>query len=117
MSLDSLAAEGHVSLAIDPEHGWIERGSLETAARFEGYIRRQDSDVQRARRAERRHIPPDFAYGDVAGLSLEVVERLTSILAETIGQEQRVPGITPAAIAVISVALERYAENAARSGA
>ena len=95
---------------------WLERGSLETTARFEGYLRQQESELHRARRAERRHIPPAFPYSEVPGLSREVVERLSNTRPETIGQAQRIPGITPAAIAVISVALERYAGNVYQSG-
>jgi tRNA uridine 5-carboxymethylaminomethyl modification enzyme len=116
VSLESLVHGGHLNLALDPVHTWLERGSLETATRFEGYLRQQESELHRARRSERRHIPPAFAYGDVAGLSREVVERLSSICPETIGQAQRIPGITPAAIAVISAALERYAGTVSRSG-
>jgi len=116
VSLESLIAGGHVDLSLDPVHTWLERGSLETTARFEGYLRQQESELHRARRAERRHIPPAFPYSEVPGLSREVVERLSNTRPETIGQAQRIPGITPAAIAVISVALERYAGNVYQSG-
>jgi tRNA uridine 5-carboxymethylaminomethyl modification enzyme len=116
VSLESLLTGGHLELALDPAQTWLERGGLETAARFEGYLRQQEAEVHRARRSERRHIPAGFVYRNVPGLSREVVERLTSTRPETIGQAQRVPGITPAAIAVISAALERYAEMAAQSG-
>ena len=116
VTLESLVAQGYLDLALDTAQAWLERGSLETATRFEGYLRQQESELQRARRAERRHIPSGFAYGDVPGLSREVVERLSATRPETIGQAQRVPGITPAAIAVISVALERYAGITAPSG-
>ena len=116
VSLAWLVANGHLDLVLDPAHEWLERGSLETTTRFEGYLRRQEAELHRARRAERRLIPRGFAYGDVPGLSREVVERLSTTRPETIGQAQRVPGITPAAIAVISMAVERYAGATARSG-
>ncbi len=116
VTLESLIAGGHVDLSLDAVHTWLERGSLETTTRFEGYLRQQESELHRARRAERRHIPSAFPYGEVPGLSREVVERLSNTRPETIGQAQRIPGITPAAIAVISAALERYAGNVSQNG-
>jgi tRNA uridine 5-carboxymethylaminomethyl modification enzyme len=107
VSLSALMDRGDVTLELDPAVQSLEMQSLESVARYEGYIRRQESDVQHARKAESRHIPADFAYAGIPGLSREIVERLTAVRPATIGQALRVPGVTPAAAAVIAAWLSR----------
>src|ERR1044072_7912417 len=62
---------------------------------------------QGARREERRRIPDDFPFARVPGLSREVVHRLSQVRPETLGQASRIPGVTPAAIAVLGGFLGR----------
>jgi tRNA uridine 5-carboxymethylaminomethyl modification enzyme len=81
--------------------------SVETTLKYEGYLKRQTSDIQRRSRDEHRRIPRSFRYGAVPGLSSEVVQRLDQVKPETIGQAMRVPGITPAAITVLSTYVSR----------
>ena len=81
--------------------------SVETALKYEGYLKRQESDVHRQSRDEHRRIPREFPYADVPGLSAEVIQRLSQVRPETIGQAMRVPGVTPAAIAVLSTYVSR----------
>jgi tRNA uridine 5-carboxymethylaminomethyl modification enzyme len=107
VSLSALAASGDVIVEVDPAVESLEMQSLESAARYEGYIRRQESEVQQARKAEFRRIPPDFAYAGIPGLSREIIERLTAVRPATIGQALRVPGVTPAAAAVIAARLSQ----------
>jgi tRNA uridine 5-carboxymethylaminomethyl modification enzyme len=76
--------------------------SVETTVKYEGYLKRQTSDIQRRSRDEHRKIPRTFRYAAVPGLSSEVVQRLDQVKPETIGQAMRVPGVTPAAITVLS---------------
>ena len=83
--------------------------SVEAAVKFEGYLKRQEADVARNARSELRRIPVGFRYGGVPGLSAEVVQRLTQIQPETLGQAMRVPGVTPAAIAVLATYISRSA--------
>ena len=75
---------------------------LEASVKFEGYIRREEAAAARRRAAEHRRIPPAFGYDGLPGLSREVVERLTSVRPETLGQAGRIPGMTPAAVAVLA---------------
>jgi tRNA uridine 5-carboxymethylaminomethyl modification enzyme len=82
--------------------------SVETTLKYEGYLKRQASDIQRRSRDEHRRIPREFRYAAVPGLSAEVVQRLSQIRPETIGQAMRVPGVTPAAIAVLSTYVSRF---------
>jgi tRNA uridine 5-carboxymethylaminomethyl modification enzyme len=91
--------------------------SVETAVKYEGYLRRQELEVARRRRLEDRCIPEGFSYTGVPGLSREVVQRLTEVRPSTFGQASRVPGVTPAAIAVISAYVGRSSRSATPVGA
>jgi tRNA uridine 5-carboxymethylaminomethyl modification enzyme len=82
---------------------------LETDCRYSGYIRRQQADIDALRRDESLLIPQDITYGDIGGLSSESVDILQRHRPETIGQANRLPGLTPAA----AVAIIRYLRRAA----
>ena len=90
--------------------------SLEGTVRYDGYLRRQAAELARAERDERRAIPAGFAFSRVPGLSREVVERLSHVQPVTLGQALRVPGVTPAAVAVIAVYVKRLGSGAAHDG-
>jgi tRNA uridine 5-carboxymethylaminomethyl modification enzyme len=83
------------------------RLELETSVKYEGYIRRQQEQVARTRRMEEQAIPADFDYAAVASLSAEVREKLQKVRPATLGQASRIPGVTPAAVAVLAVLLRR----------
>jgi tRNA uridine 5-carboxymethylaminomethyl modification enzyme len=103
--LASLIEQEHLTL----EHPQgLDVESLDAAARFEGYIARQEAMVARSRREENRRIPDGFLYAGVPGLSNEVVQRLSQVRPTTLGHARRVPGVTPAAVAVIALHVARY---------
>jgi tRNA uridine 5-carboxymethylaminomethyl modification enzyme len=79
--------------------------TIETEARYAGYIAQQERQVARLKDAERRRIPGAFVYAGVPGLSREVQQKLERVRPETLGQAGRIPGVTPAAIAVLDVYL------------
>jgi tRNA uridine 5-carboxymethylaminomethyl modification enzyme len=87
----------------------IDVASLETEIKYAGYLRRQESDIARSRKEERRRIPTDFSFDRVPGLSKEIVQRLSQIRPDTLGQALRIPGVTPAAIAVLAAYVGRQA--------
>jgi tRNA uridine 5-carboxymethylaminomethyl modification enzyme len=89
----------------------VDRLSVETTIKFEGYLRRQMQSVERGLRQEQRKIPPAFPYARVPGLSNEMVQRLTEIRPDTLGQAMRIPGVTPAAVAVVGAYVERWAHG------
>ena len=89
----------------------VDRLSVETTIKFEGYLRRQMQSVERGLRQEQRMIPPAFPYARVPGLSNEMVQRLTEIRPDTLGQALRIPGVTPAAVAVVGAYVERWAHD------
>jgi tRNA uridine 5-carboxymethylaminomethyl modification enzyme len=96
-----------LGLELTPAVGGLDAASLETEIKYEGYVARQRLEVARAQRDESRRIPEAFRYAGVPGLSNEIVQRLTEIRPETVGQASRVSGVTPAAAAVIVRELRR----------
>jgi tRNA uridine 5-carboxymethylaminomethyl modification enzyme len=68
--------------------------------------------IERQKRQENRAIPEGFSFQGIPGLSREIVERLTHVRPSTVGQAGRVPGVTPAAVAVLSTYLERARADA-----
>jgi tRNA uridine 5-carboxymethylaminomethyl modification enzyme len=108
VTLAALAEEGAVRVEMGGDGAGYELSSVETVVKYEGYLRRQESTVARSEREERRRIPSGFPYGQVPGLSREVVERLSSIGPATLGQAGRVPGVTPAAVAVLGSYVRRW---------
>ena len=90
-------------LAAEAGRGVLE--TLETEFKYAGYIAQQERQVARLRDAEGRRLPKDLAYFDVPGLSTEVRQKLTRVQPTTLGQASRIPGVTPAAIAVLDVYL------------
>jgi tRNA uridine 5-carboxymethylaminomethyl modification enzyme len=109
--LRDLISAGDVALDVDAGVGDLDAVSVETEIKYDGYLRRQRAEVERARRDERRAIPPGFVYRDIPGLSREVVERLTAVSPPTLGHAMRVPGVTPAAVAVIAACIARVASS------
>jgi tRNA uridine 5-carboxymethylaminomethyl modification enzyme len=79
--------------------------TVETEMKYEGYIQQQERQIVRLRDSERRRIPSEFSFSGIPGLSREIQEKLERVRPETLGQAGRIPGITPAAIAVLDVYL------------
>jgi tRNA uridine 5-carboxymethylaminomethyl modification enzyme len=80
---------------------------VEIDLKYEGYIRRQEESVARAKRAETKQIPPTIDYASVHGLRIEARQKFTTIRPATLGQAGRISGITPADIALLAIYLER----------
>jgi tRNA uridine 5-carboxymethylaminomethyl modification enzyme len=87
--------------------GDLDTLSLETVVKYEGYLKQEASRAARLKKAERRSIPPSFPFHQVPGLSREIVQRLSQIAPDTLGQAARIPGMTPAAVAVLNAYLSR----------
>jgi tRNA uridine 5-carboxymethylaminomethyl modification enzyme len=85
---------------------------LTVRARYEGYIVRQNAEIERQRANEESALPVDIDYGRVTGLSNEVRQRLTETRPATLGQASRVPGVTPAAISLLLVHIKSRARRA-----
>ena len=97
-----------IPLEIESRTEAIDRDTLETTVKYDGYLRRQERDVEKARRDERCRIPDAFVFRGVPGLTNEVVQRLEQVRPETLAHAQRVPGVTPAAVAVLAAYIRRH---------
>jgi tRNA uridine 5-carboxymethylaminomethyl modification enzyme len=80
---------------------------VEIQAKYQGYIARQQDEVDRREGQESVALPDDLNYADVRGLSIEVRQTLARQRPETLGQAARISGITPAAISLLLVHLRR----------
>jgi len=90
-------------LGEEPVAGVLE--TIETETKYSGYISQQERQMDRLKDAERRPIPAAFAFQGIPGLSREVRDKLERVRPATLGQAARIPGVTPAAIAVLDVYL------------
>jgi tRNA uridine 5-carboxymethylaminomethyl modification enzyme len=105
--LADMVASGVASLDLSPDDALIDLTSVETAVKYEGYLVRQEQAVRRARAAENRRIPDGFRFDAVPGLSRELVDRFSTLRPATLGHAARIPGATPAAVAVVGAYLSR----------
>lgn len=90
------------------------KSQLEVEIKYEGYLKRQQDEIDKQKRNEAKKIPDDFDYHGVKGLSAEVTEKLSRVRPETIGQAQRIPGVTPAAISLVLVYMKKHTVLAGR---
>ena len=81
--------------------------SVEIETRYAGYLERQRAEIERNRRMRGTQLPEEFDYGGVHGLSNEVREKLAQVRPATIGQAERIPGMTPAAVSQLLVHLKK----------
>lgn len=84
----------------------IER-QVETEIKYEGYIRRQMEEAERLKRRQDMKIPADINYEAIAGLSKEILAKLNEIRPADIAQAERIQGITPAALSLIMLHVEK----------
>jgi tRNA uridine 5-carboxymethylaminomethyl modification enzyme len=107
--LEQLINLGAVRVDISARHSSVDIASVETAIKYSGYLKRQEAEIARISKDELRRIPADFRFDLVPGLSKEVVQRLMEVRPDTLGHAIRVPGVTPAAVAVLSAYVGRSA--------
>jgi tRNA uridine 5-carboxymethylaminomethyl modification enzyme len=105
--IKDLIETGSVTLTIDATTPELDLASIETSVKYEGYLRQAVAHAERSKKNERRRIPSAFPFARVPGLSAEAVHRLSQVRPETLGQASRIPGVTPAAIAVLGAFLGR----------
>ena len=76
-------------------------------AKYEGYIVRQQEEIDRLKRSEHTLLPESFDYSGVSGLSNEIRQKLHDAKPATLGQASRIPGVTPAAISLLMIHLKK----------
>ncbi len=104
--------EPGLDLALDPLAPSLDIATLDADCRYVGYLRREDREVQRAERYAAQRVPAGFAFEGLAGLSAELQQRLSEARPPTVASAGRIPGVTPAALALISAALARRTTSA-----
>ena len=87
------------------------RPQLEADRRYAGYLERQRADIEALHRDEAISIPADFDYGAVGGLSAEACDVMIRLRPQTIGQANRLPGVTPAAVVAVLRHLKQIGAN------
>ncbi|MDY0096335.1 MAG: tRNA uridine-5-carboxymethylaminomethyl(34) synthesis enzyme MnmG [Candidatus Vecturithrix sp.] len=85
---------------------------VEVQVKYEGYIKRQGEQVEKFKKLEQKRIPEYFNYDEVQGLSRELQTRLKEVRPASLGQASRIDGITPAALSILAVWLEKKKRTA-----
>lgn len=97
-------------LGAVPERGVLM--TVETEIKYAGYIDQQRRQIERMQSSDSRSIPETMAFTGIPGISREVGEKLERVRPATLGQAARIPGVTPAAVALLDV----YMSLASRAG-
>jgi tRNA uridine 5-carboxymethylaminomethyl modification enzyme len=90
---------------------------IETNQRYSGYIKRQMDEIEKMKKNRNAHIPSNFDYSKVKGLSAEITQKLSKVEPKTLAQAWRIPGITPAAISALMIYLKRNEKETADKNA
>ena len=90
-----------------PELPYSVREKVEVEIKYEGYITRQQAQVNEMLRLESKLIPQDICYDDIKGLRLEAIEKLKKIKPANIGQASRISGVSPADVSVLLIYLSK----------
>lgn len=106
--VDLMALEPSLRIDVDPGNPSFDLASAETTVKYAGYLKREQSEIERARKARKRRIPADFPFDRVPGLSREVVQRFQQVRPDTLDQALAIPGVTPAAVAVVAAYIGRF---------
>jgi tRNA uridine 5-carboxymethylaminomethyl modification enzyme len=96
-------------IGVEPVHGVLT--TVETEFKYAGYIVQQERQIKRLEGAENRQIPKDFSYEGIPGLSNEIRQKLGRVRPITLGQARRIPGVTPAAVAIVDIYLTMAAAS------
>ena len=86
-------------------------GQVNIQIKYDGYIKRQKSQVEKFKKLESRLLPEDIVYGEIYGLRIEAVQKLEKYRPRSIGQASRISGVSPADITVLMIALEQLGKR------
>ena len=106
-----------VTVSAIQRAGWLQDVDVKIAEqaaidiKYEGYIARQDQEIKKAKAAERMVIPVPFNYGEVSGLSSELRQKLSESQPKSMASASKIPGMTPAALALLAIYVKRNREQ------
>jgi tRNA uridine 5-carboxymethylaminomethyl modification enzyme len=102
-----------ITASMNPKHHVVSAVSeqIEIQTKYDGYISRQQDEIDKLKRNENTKLPVDFDYESISGLSNEIKQKLFDVRPETIAQASRIPGMTPAAVTLILVFLKKRAQQ------
>ena len=109
--MDAVLRRPEEHLVVPAEWGRYLSAAVEEAElqiKFEGYLSKEQARIEQARALEQKALPTDLPYQDIAGLRIEARQKLSRQQPATLGQASRIPGVSPADIAVLTVWLSRY---------
>ena len=84
---------------------------LNIMSKFEGYLKQQQEEIERAKKNEDIEIPDDFSYANLKGIRAETIQKLEEVKPLNLGQASRVSGVSPADVAVLSVLVKRFKDS------
>lgn len=93
---------------LEQELNTVVSEQVEIAVKYQGYINRQQNEIEKLKNQEHTHIPADFNYSSISGLSNELKQKLNEAQPDTVGRAARIPGITPAAISLLLIYLKKH---------
>ncbi|MBD3414869.1 MAG: tRNA uridine-5-carboxymethylaminomethyl(34) synthesis enzyme MnmG [Candidatus Aminicenantes bacterium] len=88
---------------------------IESEIKYEGYIKKQDKEIQKIKKINPQKIPPDLDFETIPGLTAEVIEKLQRFHPKTIGEAKQIPGMTPAAVLNIHIYIQIQAKKKKKS--
>jgi len=95
----------------EPQPDGFVKQQIEIETKYEGYIKRQFDAVKKLKDQEKKKIPPDFDYSSVPGLSNELKAKLTKIAPQTLGQMERIIGMTEGAISAVLIMMKKQEQT------
>ncbi|MBX7147570.1 tRNA uridine-5-carboxymethylaminomethyl(34) synthesis enzyme MnmG [bacterium] len=96
--------------ALDTEH-WDDAENIQTLHYdivYEGYLKRDVTEIGKREKLEKMHIPQNFPFNSISGLSIEIKEKLAKIQPANLGHASRIPGMTPAALSILSIQIRKF---------
>lgn len=101
--------ESRIDELLPQENGFsaAAREQAEINIKYAGYLQKQAAQIHKAASLEQRPLPPDLPYNSIASLRIEARQKLTRVRPQSLGQAARIPGVSPADIAVLTVWLKR----------
>jgi tRNA uridine 5-carboxymethylaminomethyl modification enzyme len=92
----------------EPENDFFVKQQIEIETKYEGYIKRQFDAVKKLKDQEKKKIPSDFDYNSVPGLSNELKAKLIKVAPQTLGQMERIIGMTEGAISAVLIMMKKH---------